>query len=247
MKQIAFRRLTGFAAVVLLGPLLAGCDTLVPLYYAYPTVTHVPALPIKATDDGVQAFRVDVVDQDNGVNFPEEDSYVLTPVPLGPDGTVPAQTRVALDYGWILSRDGQVHDGQTRNTVLVRLYRPGWQTVEYRSSWDKVSGVAWKAAADPAAREKAVDDVLLTWATDFQGYRQVRAQAGKKPAPAPDYTLILRHLAPGSASASHRQVMQFAADEYERLLGQLGTDPRLQQQRTRLAVKANWLRDQAEK
>jgi hypothetical protein len=247
MNRTAFHRRAAFAAAVLLGPLLAGCDTLVPLYYAYPSVTHVPPLPVKATDDGVQAFRVDVVDQDNGVNFPEEDSYVFTPVALGPDGKVPAQTRVALDYGWVLSRDGQVHDGQTRNKVLVRLYRPGWQTAEYRPSWDKVSGVAWKAAADPEAQEKAVDDLLSTWATDFQGQRQVRPQAGKKPAPAPDYTLVFRNLAPGSASPAHRQVLQFAADEYDRLLVQLGSDPRAQEQRTRLTAKVQWLRDRARK
>jgi hypothetical protein len=246
MDRTGYCRRACLAAALLLGPLLAGCDTYMPLYYAYPAVTHVPALPIKATDDGVQAFRVDVVDQDNGVNFPEDDSYLLTPLSVGPDGKVPAQTRFALDYGWLMSRDGQVHDGQTKHAVLVRLYRPGWQTVECRSTWDKVSGVAWKESADMEAREKAVDDLLTTWATDFQGHRQVRAQAGKKPAPPPDYTLLFRHLAPGSASPEHRETLLFATGEYERLLTVLATDPRARVQRTRLAVKAKWLRDRAE-
>ena len=81
--------------------LMAGCIPFVPVYYAYPTVSHVPALTGVLPRDEVQAFRVDVIDQMNCVDFDDQDQYVLSPVSLSRNGKVPSQSSLAFDCGWI--------------------------------------------------------------------------------------------------------------------------------------------------
>jgi hypothetical protein len=96
---MASTRFVGEAVLAILtGSLLVGC---IPLYYAYPTVAHVPAVAVGPAPDEVRAFRVDVADQEGCVDFPHEDRYVLTPLPLARTGAVPGQTGVALDFGWV--------------------------------------------------------------------------------------------------------------------------------------------------
>jgi len=229
---------------ILAGLLSVGC---IPLFYAYPTLAHVPAVAVDTAPDEIRAFRVDVADQEGCPEFPQEDRYLLTPVRLSRTGAVPGQTAVALDYGWVWNCIALVYDGHTRHSVMVRLYRPGWQTVEIKAG-EKTGRVIWKEAADAAAREQAVDDLLSTWQTDGPGQLEARHQPSYLSEPGkavpPRDTTVFRSLAPGSAGAGHRQALRFAATEYDRLAERLGVD---HEARARLADKAKWLRELCEK
>jgi hypothetical protein len=159
---------------------------------------------------------------------------------------VPPQTQVALDYGWIADCVALTYRSHTHHTVLVRLYRPGWQTVEIKA-WDQVGPIAWKEAADLPARERAVDDLLSTWGTDVQAQPPWRTEGHKvpPPPPRPRDAQVFRNLAPGSTSAWHRQALLFAASEYERLGGAAAPDKAGQELRQRVSEKAKRLRELA--
>src|SRR5438046_2261129 len=86
-----------FAALGLLSPLLSGC---LPLGYAYPSVEHVWEVPVGPVASEVRAFRVDVADEQNCIDIPEDDRYLLGAISLTPEGSVPAQTQMAFDHGW---------------------------------------------------------------------------------------------------------------------------------------------------
>ena len=111
-------------------PLLAGC--LVPVGWAYPTVSIVPPAALDSTDQ-VRAFRVDVADQLSEIDMNGGDDYVLSEVPIPEHGILLPQTKVALDYGYVWNMIAIVYGGHTHHTALLRLYRPGFQTVEISS------------------------------------------------------------------------------------------------------------------
>jgi hypothetical protein len=119
-------------------------------------------------------------------------------------GHVKGQLRVAID-----SRHPQLI-GPTetvRHVVRLRLYRPGFETIELTPQ-DQVEVVAWKQASDLAAEAKAVDDLLHT------DSRRVFLSNEDKPP-----SVCIEHILPGSASEGHRKALLFAASEYERLAG----------------------------
>jgi hypothetical protein len=222
--RIACVRRISLAVVAFLGPLLAGCIPFVPVYYAYPTMAHVPAIPADAPPVEVRAFRVEVADQHNCIDFSdsEEDRYLLSEVSLSGAGKVPAQTLVAIDHGWIWNGLALSCDGHTRHTVMVRLYRPGWQTVEV-PSWQRTGQVRWKPAADAAERERAVDDLLSTWGTDNKGqlwkHPEGEGSSANDQALPPRDATVFRSLAPrvgvatSPASAGLRGIGVRAAGE----------------------------------
>jgi hypothetical protein len=232
---------------------LGGCLSLclsplgcIPVYYAYPTVSYVPAVHVDKEDGTIYAFRVDIADHQGCIDFAGEDGYldhyVLSAIPLPGSGRIPAQSQVSLDYGWVWNCIALIYDGHTQHTVNVRLYQPGWQTIEVHP-WEHVKALKWKEATGLAERERAIDGLVSTWETDFP-YRS-RAQASSSESPAPHGIEVFRGLAPGSASAEHRQVLLFAAGEYERLaaFGDTSDAGRLMQ--TRLNAKASKLRELA--
>src|SRR5437773_525230 len=144
--------------------LMAGC---VPIPYAYPTVSQVAAVKLGPERDEVQVFRVDIADDQSCVDFADKqrDHYVLSEVAASPAGEVPSQTRVAFDSGWywnLIAISYQVH---THRTICVRLYRPGYRTVELTPG-DKPEKVVWREARELVAQEKAVDDLLATNSTN---------------------------------------------------------------------------------
>jgi hypothetical protein len=205
--------------------LLAGCIPFVPVYYTYPTVSHVSGVAVEAPREEVRAFRVDVLDHSTCMHCP-------------------AQSKVALDYGWIWNGIALIYDGNTHHTLRVRLYRPGWQTVEIKP-WEKTAVVKWTPAPDLAAQEQALDDLLSTWETDFIGQCRLLDRAGTNPEPPRDSSRF-RFLATGSVSAQHRQVLLFAAAEYERLAGLVVEEQATQATFDRLISKANKLKEWAE-
>src|SRR5579871_6636037 len=122
----AVRRMSGLLAL-----LFVGC---MPLGYAYPTISYVRPARVGAARDEVKAFRVDVADDDNEcLEIKEKDRYVLTPLPLHRDGSFDPQVKIAVDYGWLLNCLSVIYDSSTHHTVMVRLYRPGYRTLEIQS------------------------------------------------------------------------------------------------------------------
>jgi hypothetical protein len=222
-----------FAALLLFCPFLTGC--FVPLGYAYPSLAHVSAIDLGPSAQEIHAFRVTVVDQQVCIDFPEKDSYELSRIPLSPAGNMPSQTKLAVDYGWVWNCVALVYGGRTHHTLLVRLYRPGWQTIEI-NSWESTRQVVWKPAIDLASQEKAVDDVVSTWETDRE------AIFGRDAGNDPKSNLACRSLAPGSSSAEHREALRFLAAEYERLAKLALGDQAREEIRNRLSNKADHLR-----
>jgi hypothetical protein len=220
------RRLCG-----LLGLLCAGC---MPLGYVFPSVSYVRPATVGAARDQVRAFRVDVTDDANSISLPERDCYVLTPLPLNEDGSFEPQVKVAADYGlWLIGLPGSF--GSSRNhTIRVRLYRPGYHTIELLS-WRNDERLLWTPAPTPKEQEQAIDDLVSTWWTSPMGYQVQYAMQGADP---PRQSIVFRFLAPGSASDEHRDTLCFAAAEYERL-AQQATEPEM---RSRLEEKAKSLR-----
>jgi hypothetical protein len=190
--------------------LMSGC---IPIGYAYPTVSYVGPTPVGAPRDEVRAFRVDVADDDNSPEFPEKDEYVLQALPIDRDGQFDAQVKVAVDYGWVWNWIALIYNEHTHHTMLVRLYRPGYQTVEIES-WQKSGKVKWVAAPTPADQERAIDDLLTTWNTAPVVTKVNRSKTQSEP---PTDATVFRYLAPGSTSDQHLQALQFFAQEYERL------------------------------
>ncbi|HTU22338.1 MAG TPA: hypothetical protein VMG10_30140 [Gemmataceae bacterium] len=218
----------------LLGLLLAGC---MPLGYAFPTISYVRPASVGAARDEVRAFRVDVADDDNYFEIPEKDRYRLTPLPLHRDGSFDPQMKVAVDYGWICNCVAFINGSSTHHTVLVRMYRPGYQTLELES-WRKQGRLQWTPASTPEEREQAIDDLVTTWYTAPARLQSKYTVEGFVP---PHDAIIFRYLAPGSTSHEHRSALLFAAGEYDQLLSEVN-DPKL---RSRLEEKAKALRQLA--
>jgi hypothetical protein len=213
--------------------LMAGC---IPIGYAYPTVSYIPATPVSAPTDEVHAFRVDVADDDNSPEFAEDDEYVLQRLPLEKDGRFDSQVKVSVDYGWFWNWIAYVYDEYTHHTLMVRLYRPGYHTIEIES-WQKTGKVEWQPAKSLDEQEKAIDDLLSTWTRSRMSTQHLYNQVGP-----PRDSSVFRYLAAGTASDEHLQALQFAASEYERLQKEV-TDAAV---RSRLESKAKALRKLAD-
>jgi hypothetical protein len=212
--------------------LAIGC---IPVGYAYPTVAFVPGVRVGAPADEVHAFRLDVADDQNCIDFAhrEHDRYVICPLSSSLGDRLWPQMKVAVDYGWIWNCIALIYDGHTHHTLLVRLYRPGFQTIEVQS-WQKGGEAKWVEAASLEAQEKAIDDLLSTWGTDSQ---QLLGRAARASKDAPQDSAVFHSLAAGATSKGHRQVLLFAASEYERLKSAAD-----QAMRSRLEEKTQTLR-----
>lgn len=232
--------------LVVLCPLLSGCF---PLLYAYPSLSVVPPIEAGPVPDKIYAFRVDVTDEQNGAEFPDHDCYVFREIQLSGTSRIPSQVKIDLDRGWMFY--GPVkYSAHTHNAVCVRLYRPGWQTVEVARP-EAARHLSWVKAEGTRAREKAVDDLLSTWKTDSSGqaeyYRKIRSGDGTPRQP--EDTTLFRCLAPGSAGGQHRWLLLFAADEYQRI-----PDPEMMSSESppadphdydRRMAKVHWLHNRA--
>jgi hypothetical protein len=203
MKGSSGRWVCGFL------PLLSGCF---PLLYAYPSLSFVPPIDAGPVPDKVYAFRVDITDERNGAEFPDHDRYVFREIPVSETARVPMQAKLDLDRGWVFYGP-LTYYAHTRHTVVVRLYCPGFQTVEVSGSED-AKRVRWVEARGAREREKAVDELVTTWRTDASGREELasKSQAGNQ---SPVDASLFRCLAPGSVGEKHRRFLTFAADEYQ--------------------------------
>jgi hypothetical protein len=223
----------------LLCPLVAGCLG----GYAYPTLAVAPAARLEADPADVHVFRVDVADQRCCLCLGECDRYLLTPLTLTENGRTLPQVKVALDHGYFFGGPGLIHESHTRHSVRVRLYRRGFRTVEI-AAWEKDRPVEWQAVEGLEGEEKAVDNLVSTWASDSDLQRWQSSDEGKEVPPRD--ARVFRGLAPGGESRGHRNALLFAAAEYDRLALHCDQECADAQQYARLKEKANALHKLAE-
>jgi hypothetical protein len=229
------KRLLFLAAVLL--PNCTGC-----VAFAYPTLAHVPELTVPNPDGSVHAFRVDV---DTTVGANTKTQYTLSRIPIDARGLIPSQLELAPATG-VYNPFGitGVAEERSNYTMLVRVYRPGYRTIEVQA-WDKSRELMWLPAADLAAQEKAIDDLLAVpgWSKVWSEMTNQAMNSGGM-----GYTMYPpAPLQPGSVSSMHRQALQFAASEFGRLANSPAANaPTMQPVRERLQQKAIWLRRYAD-
>lgn len=224
-----------FRACGLMALLFVGC---MPIGYVYPTVSYIAPVPLGAGSDEVRAVRVDVADDDNSQEFAEHDKYILQTLPLDQNGSFDPQVKVAADYGWLWNMVTLFYSEHTHHTLLVRLYRPGYQTIEIES-WQQTGQVKWEAAPTLDDRETAIDDLVSTCKYSYAPPVYQASDPGQPRDPS-----VFKNLAPGSESDEHRELLLFAACEYDRLAGRAANEPQL---RSRAETKAKALRQLAAK
>jgi hypothetical protein len=221
--------------LIALLPHCTGC-----LYYAYPTLSHTPELAVDNKDGSVQAFRVDI-DRTERKPLAPITQYTLTSIPLDSRGLIPSQLELAPATG-VLNPLGVVEGGQHERslyTMVVRLYKPGFRTLEVKA-WEKSRELQWFPAPDLLAQEKAIDDLLAVPATPDQPSRGTWWELKDEKLPG-------LGLQPGSVSSSQRKALEFGATEYQRLAcTPIASSPSMQIARERLQQKANWLRHYAQ-
>ena len=73
------------------------------------------------------------------------------------------------------------YDSSPHHTVLVRLYRPGYQTLELQS-WRAQKNWTYPRVKTPQEHEQAIDDLLTTWRTTPIGVQcQYSIRSGETP------------------------------------------------------------------
>jgi hypothetical protein len=247
---------TGMLCLVLL-PLWAGC---LPVLFAYPKIESVPKAEVNSDQGDVHAFLLTTTYAEKpGTLSPESlrrrRPQTLAPLPLSSDGRkvshkdfhfeASALVVGALNYGWSYGR----------HTEAV-VYRPGYKLVRVHPG-EKKGKIPWEEVASPAARERVIDELLaLDTSHPYNfGLRltlddsqpeaplAVPAQAADKPVNGDSANGMPR--LPGQ-----REVMLFAADQYERLATLLEADARgkaapadgeREEAALRLRVKSQWL------
>jgi hypothetical protein len=201
--------------------------------WAYPTAGFVPGISLDPAPQEVRAFRVDVKDDSStaapGTTTPEEnDRYVLSEITLRFGDWLCPQGKLAVDYGWLSSNGQPSREQSTHHVLLVRLYRSGYKTVEI-PAWELAANPNWHPVSTLAEQEKAVDDLVSTFARDDQARRRVQATSDgtytKWHGAPPRDSSVFARLAPGSASKDHRAALLFAASEYDLLSRARADDP----------------------
>jgi hypothetical protein len=189
---------------------LCGC-----IPYVLPSLEVTGPLDLAEAAGEVHVFRVEVATKTGRPCYGSE-GHSLSRIPLR-GGVVPPQVQAGLDRGVIiigvaLNYHFHYHDG-----VLVRLYRPGYELVQFRS-WQIGKKLEWTPVADLAGREKAIDDLLDGCGTVNNCWPAAERLTGTAAWDVPG------GLRPGSHSEAHRATLAFAASEYERLLQTTATE-----------------------
>jgi hypothetical protein len=160
--------------------------------FVYPTTSLTPLVSPGEDVGEVYAFRVDTAKtrffgHHLGI---DSDEHTLTPISASNDLGVFPQGWIGLAWGGFYGIGSWAGGWANTHTVSVRLYRPGYELVEVHS-WDFFPRVVWKETATPEDAMRELDRLLET--------RRIGA-AGEK-----------------SNAAPGREVLLWAAREYERL------------------------------
>jgi hypothetical protein len=178
-----------------------------------PEVSLVPSVGLGADADEVHAFRVDVTDHEQikegraatPIRAENFEYYALSRITPS-SGTTP-QLSMTCASGWCTVGCWNYFNSLTLHSVAVRLYRPGYDTIELRPGQPRE--LRWVEATDLAAREKAVDDLLGVSPLELEQPASEQQQ---------------RRLDRGAKSLAHRDALLFAAREYERLAHRVSRD-----------------------
>ena len=199
-KQVRFSAL----AILLACPLLSGCFA---GGYAYPTLQFIPRTYVgAAVANEVHAFRVDIVDYTGSFDLSSSDDYLFREIPLTSQGATPALSSARFGRGWWGCWIAHNYHSRMHPTIRLRLYRPGYETVEVQP-WHWPHAIDWKPAATLEAQEHAVDEVISTVGTN--DLYKVNPDAWDHNSV--DYSMAV------PKTEAHREALQFVAGEYTRL------------------------------
>jgi hypothetical protein len=144
-------------------------------YRAHPTLDYTPAvqLPVDSTD--VRAFRVDITCSTHDVGLiPPTANERLTEIPVTHETRIGPQFKAGTDYGFVIIGVALNYVTRSSDSLAMRIYRPGFETVEIRT-WERVNGVTWIPATTHGAQEAALDKLLPSGCE-----REPRTEANKK-------------------------------------------------------------------
>lgn len=141
--------------------------------FAYPESDRTPTLPIDAPVDEVQAYRVDSIKK-LGPGIVDGPLEELTPIDLTGLETTPPLSNASVKYGLYWFPGWLDHVWGRRNTVSLRLYRPGYELVEIDSDKD-LKQIEW-IPADLRTQEQALDRAF----SDFSMKSGVASEGHKR-------------------------------------------------------------------
>lgn len=210
--------------LIVLGCLLGLAGCLLP--YCARSVNHLPPVDLNCDPHEVHAFCVSITRQnvrDEGI----KEIWELRQVEAGP-GKTPSQSKTSYDFGLYAISPGTAPGFliDTTHSLCLRLYRPGFKTVEL-DTVEPQGKVTWEPAKDVLERETALDELF--------GLTPVIVPKGD-----PEVT---RTLEPGATSKEHKAALQFGIAEYAALAASMGDPIRddLKEIKARLVGKAGRL------
>jgi hypothetical protein len=193
----------------------------------------------------VRAFRIDIEEKDRSE---PKARHTLAPIPLDERGLIPAQVHSPPTDGPVHTLLGPV-EVRSQYSVLVRAYRPGYLTIDIKPGAE-TRWLHW-VRADSFEQEMAIDVLLGVerrigkkgwWEWGYQGVQSELVQVSVCRTCDKYLSLGDQGLQPGSVSKTHREVLLFAASEYERL-AIVAAD---QEARQRLKSKASQMKRYAD-
>lgn len=201
--------------VALVSPAFGGC---LGVGWAYPRAEFVPPVELVTPSDEIHVFRVDH-DRTNRLGFWDgAGAYSeCTLRRLGTAERVLPQCRVGIGRGYFWGFIPFFQGENFTNPVTVRLYRPGYRTVEV-AAWEFSTGVVWVPATTPDEQREAVNNLVFMNSSCIK---------------------------PSSAGSRHREAIKFALSEYERLSQACPDTEEGRSQREWLAADAESLRRHA--
>jgi hypothetical protein len=142
---------------------------------------------------------------------------------------LPSQWSVGVEHGWFSIGLQNQRFLANKHSVAMRFYRVGYETINVGPG-DVSKDLDWKAVADLAGQEKAVDDLIGANSRFFDKDTGYYGNGYCGPAA-------------GKSFAAHREALLFCANEYDRIAFFVtDAEPDAEATRTRLADKAARLR-----
>jgi hypothetical protein len=206
--------------------------------YCCPEIHSVAEVRVPGPSDDVDIFRVDGTEYFQGrgalywgVPYLYE-SHELARLEPTDRKTLPSQWSVGIEHGWLSIGLENGCYVANKHTVAVRFYRIGFETINVGPG-DVSKELDWKAVADLAGQEKAVDDLIAPnsrfWDEEPRHDRN-----------------HYRGLASGKISAAHREALLFCGQEYDRIASLVAPgEPSADGMRSRLEKKSNCLKELA--
>src|SRR5260370_3840773 len=130
--------------------------------YVYPTATYIPRVPVgKPAADEVHAFRFDIIDYTGSIDLAGSDEYLLRELPMTVRGDVLPQFTIGCGRGWWGVYHTLGYAQRRHPTLRVRLYRPGYETVQV-GPWEWRRALKCQPATTLDAQDKTLDYLIST-------------------------------------------------------------------------------------